>query len=118
MKRTLFEVVCGLAVIVLVVSLHHQIARLKVRTHDVQRLEAMVHDAVAKVGGHEDRTERSSKALVDLEEKPGGDFLPVKQPGGARGYMHTDYLRSFVDYRFSASKVDGKWLITVFIAGD
>ena len=69
MKRTLFEVVCGLAVIVLVVSLHHQIARLKVRTHDVQRLEAMVHDAVAKVGGHEDQSQQSSRALVDLEEK-------------------------------------------------
>ena len=34
------------------------------------------------------------------------------------GYMHSDFLRSNVDYRAIFSKESGTWKMTVFIAGD
>ena len=39
MKRTLVEVFCGLAALVLMVSFHHQIARLERQQHDVTEIE-------------------------------------------------------------------------------
>ena len=50
MKRTLLEVFCGLAALVLMVSFHHQIARLEVQQRDVTDLERKVERAVAAVG--------------------------------------------------------------------
>ncbi|MFT4841554.1 MAG: S1-C subfamily serine protease [Planctomycetota bacterium] len=47
MKRTLIEVFCGLAALVLMVSFHHQIARLEVQQTDVSALERKFDDAVA-----------------------------------------------------------------------
>ncbi len=47
MKRTLIEVFCGLAALVLMVSFHHQIARLEVQQTDVNALERKFEDAVA-----------------------------------------------------------------------
>lgn len=73
MKRTLLEVFCGLAALVLMVSFHHQIARLEVQQKDVSDLERKVEKAVAAVGdGRElqdlrqqilDQTEARMKAL-------------------------------------------------------
>ncbi|WP_162789464.1 SH3 domain-containing protein [Altererythrobacter sp. ZODW24] len=45
-------------------------------------------------------------------------FMRVQGPDGQTGFMHRDYLRSFIDYRIQASQQDGRWLATVFIAGD
>lgn len=47
MKRTLIEVFCGLAALVLMVSFHHQIARLEVQQNDVSELEKKLEAAVA-----------------------------------------------------------------------
>jgi S1-C subfamily serine protease len=47
MKRTLVEVFCGLAALVLMVSFHQQITRLEVRQGDVNALEQKVERAVA-----------------------------------------------------------------------
>jgi len=47
MKRTLIEVFCGLAALVLMVSFHHQIARLEVQQSDVSALEQKFEAAVA-----------------------------------------------------------------------
>ena len=49
MKRTLVEVFCGLCALVLMVSLHQQIARLEVRQQDVAALERRLDEAVAGV---------------------------------------------------------------------
>src|SRR5688572_2473321 len=46
MKRTLLEVFCGLAALVLMVSFHHQVARLEARQQDVTALERKVDRAV------------------------------------------------------------------------
>ena len=45
-------------------------------------------------------------------------FLRVKTAAGQIGYVHLDYLRSFIDYRMRVEQRDGKWRIAVFIAGD
>lgn len=47
MKRTLIEVICGLAALILMVSFHHQIARLEVQQTDVNALERKFEEAVA-----------------------------------------------------------------------
>jgi S1-C subfamily serine protease len=47
MKRTLLEVFCGLVALVLMVSFHHQIARLEMQQRDVSDLERKVERAVA-----------------------------------------------------------------------
>jgi len=47
MKRTLIEVFCGLAALVLMVSFHHQIARLEVQQSEVSVLEHKFDAAVA-----------------------------------------------------------------------
>jgi S1-C subfamily serine protease len=47
MKRTLIEVFCGLAALVLMVSFHHQITRLEVQQNDVSALEHKFEAAVA-----------------------------------------------------------------------
>jgi S1-C subfamily serine protease len=50
MKRTLLEVFCGLAALVLMVSFHHQIARLETQQRDVTDLERKVDLAVEAAG--------------------------------------------------------------------
>ena len=47
MKRTLVEVFCGLAALVLMVSFHHQIARLERQQHDVTEIEQKLAEAPA-----------------------------------------------------------------------
>lgn len=53
MKRTLIEVFCGLCALVLMVSLHQQIARLEEQQQDVTALERKVEQAVASVAEQE-----------------------------------------------------------------
>lgn len=42
----------------------------------------------------------------------------VKTADGTEGYIATDKLRSLLDYRLLATKVNGEWRITAFLAGD
>lgn len=42
----------------------------------------------------------------------------VKTADGKEGYIATDKLRSLLDYRLLATKVNGEWRITAFLAGD
>jgi S1-C subfamily serine protease len=55
MKRTLLEVFCGLAALVLMVSFHQQMARLEAQQHDVSALERKVERAVEAAAGSDDR---------------------------------------------------------------
>ena len=47
MKRTLIEVFCGLAAVVLMVSFHYQITRLEIHQTDVSALERKLEEAIA-----------------------------------------------------------------------
>ncbi len=67
MKRTLLEVFCGLAALVLMVSFHHQIARLEVRQDDVTNLERKVDRAVAAVGDSRELQEMRQQILTETE---------------------------------------------------
>lgn len=58
MKRTLIEVFCGLAALVMMVSFHHQIARLEVQQTDVAALEHKFEEATAN--------QDDGEALADL----------------------------------------------------
>jgi hypothetical protein len=46
------------------------------------------------------------------------DYLPIRLPDGQAGYLSSQYLRSQIDYRASFLKLDGKWQMVMFIAGD
>ena len=46
------------------------------------------------------------------------DWMPVALADGRTGFVRRDRVRSMLDHRASFAKVDGRWRITAFIAGD
>jgi hypothetical protein len=50
--------------------------------------------------------------------RPGEAFQAVTAPGGMKGFMPTDTLRSLLDYRLLAVRQDDGWKITALLAGD
>lgn len=48
----------------------------------------------------------------------GTSYVGVERTDGAKGYVHEDYLRAYLDYRAVFEQVDGEWTMTAFIAGD
>ncbi len=69
MKRTLVEVFCGLAALVLMVSFHHQIARLEVQQRDVTELERKVDRAVASARDDGELQELRRQILEQTEDR-------------------------------------------------
>jgi hypothetical protein len=45
-------------------------------------------------------------------------WIKVKLPAGRVGFVDERYLRSPIDYRVNFAKIDGRWQITFFLAGD
>ncbi|HEB53327.1 MAG TPA: trypsin-like serine protease [bacterium] len=64
MKRTLVEVFCGLAALVVMVSFHHQIARLEVQQADVSALEQKLEAAVAQQQGDNEELEALRQQIL------------------------------------------------------
>lgn len=50
--------------------------------------------------------------------KPDEAYQLVETAGGKTGYVASDRLRSYLDYRLLAQPLDGNWRVTAFIAGD
>lgn len=69
MKRTLLEVSCGLLALVLMVSFHHQIARLEVQQKDVSSLERKVDQAVAAAGESRDLQDLRQQILAQTDAR-------------------------------------------------
>lgn len=69
MKRTLLEVSCGLGALVLMGSLHHQIARLEGQQKDVSNLERKVDQAVAAAGESRDLQDLRQQILAQTEAR-------------------------------------------------
>ena len=46
------------------------------------------------------------------------EWVPVTLADGRNGFVRREHLRSPIDYRAAFEKVDGRWRMTVFIAGD
>lgn len=61
-----------------------------------------------------------SYAIVEQVEPktPDDDWVRVRLPGGAMGYVDQRYVRSPIDYRAIFTKDRGRWQMTVFVAGD
>lgn len=64
--------------------------------------------------------QRLSWELVTLDGglSPGKPFQQVTTPGGARGFVATDSLRSLLAYRLLATREGGAWKIAALVAGD
>lgn len=72
MKRILLEVFGGLAAVVLMVSFHHQVARLEAQQHDVGQLEKKVEravEAVAAVGSARDLDQFRQQLVAQMESR-------------------------------------------------
>jgi len=69
MKRTLVEVFCGLAALVLMVSFHQQVARLEAQQQDVTALERKVERAVAAVGDSKELDQLRRQIQSDTEQR-------------------------------------------------
>ena len=61
-----------------------------------------------------------SFAIVELAKNSdwGSPWLAIRLPGGKTGYMNRRYIRSPVGYRASFEKRDGRWQMTILVAGD
>jgi hypothetical protein len=57
--------------------------------------------------------------VVEIEGlRPEEAYQQVVLPDGARGFVETAALRSMLDHRLTASRRNGRWRITSFVAGD
>ncbi len=45
-------------------------------------------------------------------------WYEVQTLGGKRGFVSAEYVRSPIDYRAGFEKIRGKWVVTLFVAGD
>jgi len=45
-------------------------------------------------------------------------WLKIETLGGKKGFVSEQYVRSPLDYRACFEKINGKWLMTFFLAGD
>ena len=61
-----------------------------------------------------------SYAILRLKEpgSRGEAWTALVLPDGRRGYVASRLVRSPIDYRAFFARSDGRWLMTLFIAGD
>ena len=69
MKRTLLEIACGLAVLVLLASFQHQVARLKVQNQEVEDLRKLVEATASKATSKDEVVHVREQVLGQLEER-------------------------------------------------
>ena len=69
MKRTLLEIFCGLAALVLMVSFHHQIARLQQQNQDVRELRERVETALAASGSKQEISDARQQVVNQMEAR-------------------------------------------------
>ncbi|MFI0400322.1 MAG: SH3 domain-containing protein [Thiolinea sp.] len=59
-----------------------------------------------------------SYEILPVEFSENEQWVTVKLDNGKQGYIASQYIRSSVDYRAFFEKINGRWQMTVFIAGD
>ena len=59
-------------------------------------------------------------ALLERGDDNGerGPWMPVVLPDGRKGFVSSDFARSPVDYRAYFNDIDGRWQLTLLVAGD
>lgn len=55
---------------------------------------------------------------LDPDASSGEEWYPVHLPGGGRAFISRADARMAIDHRARFEKIGGRWLMTVFIAGD
>lgn len=51
-------------------------------------------------------------------DSPESDWIKIETLGGKKGYVKAEFVRSPISYRAGFIKVDGKWKLRWFLAGD
>ncbi|WP_298609446.1 hypothetical protein [uncultured Thiothrix sp.] len=59
-----------------------------------------------------------SYEILPIEFSENEQWVTVKLDNGKKGYVASQYIRSSFDYRAFFEKSNGRWQMTVFIAGD
>jgi hypothetical protein len=75
-------------------------------------LRAAAGDSAAEVA----RLEWDVLRGEQVDGAPG--WLAVRLADGRRGFVRGDQVRSVIDYRAGFERTGGRWMMTVFIAGD
>jgi hypothetical protein len=59
-------------------------------------------------------------SIVEVVESPATDskWVQIKIGPGRAGFVDSRYVRSPIDYRINFAKLDGRWQIVFFLAGD
>jgi hypothetical protein len=59
-------------------------------------------------------------SIVEVVESPAAEskWVQVKISPGRTGYVDARFLRSPIDYRINFAKIDGRWQVIFFLAGD
>jgi hypothetical protein len=56
--------------------------------------------------------------LTVVEDDARDDWLEVELAGSGRGFVRRDRLRAMLDYRAVFERIDGRWVLAAFVAGD
>ncbi len=59
-----------------------------------------------------------SYAVLRFVERETEGWTKVRLAGGRTGFVADEFLRSPIDYRAIFAKVDGRWRLSAFVAGD
>lgn len=95
MKRTVLEIISGLVVLVLLASLHHQVAHLRTQNQEVESLRSLVRTTIANSSSKQDISAVRNELLNHFD----GRFIDLgKQVDAAnKGALEASGLRIEVD---------------------
>ncbi len=95
MKRTLLEIVSGLVVLVLLASLHHQVAHLQSQNEEVDALRSLVRSTIANSSSKQD----ISEVRQELIDHMNGQLITLgdKVDAAERGVQEAHDLKGEVD---------------------
>ena len=58
------------------------------------------------------------KSVQDTKNRETVSWYEIKTLGGKKGFVKAEFVRSPIDYRAGFEKINGKWKMTIFLAGD
>jgi hypothetical protein len=74
-------------------------------------------DSIAKLSYNIVRVDYEN-SVKDPNKEDDYFWLKIETLGGKKGFVSADYVRSTLDYRGCFEKRNGKWKMTLFLAGD
>jgi len=58
------------------------------------------------------------ESVKDIKDLGKTSWFEIKTLGGKKGFVKAEFVRSPIDYRAGFEKKNGKWKMTIFVAGD